>query len=150
MVHATAAIAGRMSSSRRDSESGFPICSPGVPRGPGIFLQLWLKNLENESVHRYGYSDQFEVAECEGCSMTDRIVPHFHNDVGVAVIEVGAKEFMCVGALPPFDHPHIFLDMGDDTEIICSYCSTLYRFDPALAPNAARPAECALPETETA
>ena len=23
--------------------------------------------------------------------------------------------------------PHIFCDMGDDTEIICAYCSTLYR-----------------------
>ena len=92
----------------------------------------------------------FEVSECKGCSMADRIVPHFHNDAGVAVIEIGAKEFMCVGALPPFDHPHIFLDMGGDTEIICGYCSTLYRFDPALASNAARPSECALPETETA
>jgi uncharacterized Zn-finger protein len=82
--------------------------------------------------------------------MADRIVPHFHNDAGVAVIEIGARKFMCVGALPPFDHPHIFLDMGGDTEIICGYCSTLYRFDPALASNAARPSECALPETETA
>ena len=82
--------------------------------------------------------------------MTERIVPHFHNDAGVAVIEIGAKEFMCVGALPPFDHPHVFLDMGGDGEIICGYCSTLYRFDPALAPNAACPPECALAETETA
>jgi len=76
--------------------------------------------------------------------MADHIVPHFHNDPGVQVIEIGAKEFMCVGARPPFDHPHIFLDMGDETEIICSYCSTLYRYDPSLAPSASRPAECAL------
>jgi len=76
--------------------------------------------------------------------MADHIVPHFHNDPGVQVIEIGAKEFMCVGASPPFDHPHIFLDMGDENEIICSYCSTLYRHDPKLAPGAARPAECAL------
>lgn len=91
----------------------------------------------------------FRISERKGYSMADRIVPHFHNDAGVAVIEVGAKEFMCVGALPPFDHPHIFLDMGGDTDIICAYCSTLYRFDPTLAPGAARPPECALPETET-
>ena len=39
--------------------------------------------------------------------MAESIVPHFHNEPGVAVIEIGAKEFMCVGALPPFDHPHI-------------------------------------------
>jgi uncharacterized Zn-finger protein len=82
--------------------------------------------------------------------MADRIVPHFHNDPGVPVIEIGAKEFMCVGASPPFDHPHIFLDMGNDAEIICSYCSTLYRFDPALKPYAARPKDCALPLTAAA
>ena len=76
--------------------------------------------------------------------MTDDIVPHFHNDLGVAVIEIGAKEFMCVGAMPPFDHPHVYCDMGDDAEYVCPYCSTLYRHDPKLAPNAARPAECAL------
>ncbi len=82
--------------------------------------------------------------------MTDRIVPHFHNTPGVPVIEIGAREFLCVGQKPPFDHPHVFLDMGDSNEIICPYCSTLFRYDSALAPHAARPAECALPETETA
>jgi uncharacterized Zn-finger protein len=76
--------------------------------------------------------------------MTDSVVPHFHNDIGVAVIEIGAKEFMCVGALPPFDHPHVYCDMGDEIEHICPYCSTLYRHNPKLAPNEARPAECAL------
>ena len=61
--------------------------------------------------------------------MADRIVPHFHNTPGVPVIEIGAREFMCVGEMPPFDHPHVFLDMGDATEIICPYCSTLFRHD---------------------
>jgi uncharacterized Zn-finger protein len=77
-------------------------------------------------------------------NMTEHIVPHFHNDVGVAEIEIGAKEFMCIGALPPFDHPHVFCDMGDDNEYVCPYCSTLYRYNAQLAPNAARPPECAL------
>jgi uncharacterized Zn-finger protein len=76
--------------------------------------------------------------------MADSIVPHFHNDIGVPVIEVGAHELQCVGAKPPFDHPHVYLDMGDEHEIICPYCSTLYRHNPALAPNEARPPECAL------
>ena len=76
--------------------------------------------------------------------MSDTIVPHFHNDPGVAVIEIGAREFMCEGAKPPFDHPHVYCDMGDDAEYICPYCSTLYRHDATLAPNQARPAECAL------
>jgi uncharacterized Zn-finger protein len=77
-------------------------------------------------------------------NMAETIVPHFHNDLGVAVIAIGAKEFMCVGANPPFDHPHVFCDMGEEVEHVCPYCSTLYRYDPTLAPNAARPAECAL------
>ena len=55
-----------------------------------------------------------------------------------------AKTFMCIGALPPQDHPHVFCDMGDDLEYVCPYCSTLYHYNPALAPNEARPAECEL------
>ena len=77
--------------------------------------------------------------------MAEHVVPHFQNDPGVAVIEIGAREFMCVGATPPFDHPHVFLDMGEENEIICPYCSTLFRHDPTLNSHAARPAECALP-----
>lgn len=76
--------------------------------------------------------------------MADKIVPHFQNDPGVGMIEIGAREFMCVGARPPFDHPHVFLDMGDDSDIICPYCSTLYRHNPALDPHAAKPPECAM------
>jgi uncharacterized Zn-finger protein len=76
--------------------------------------------------------------------MADHIVPHFHNESGVRTIEIGAREFKCVGALPPNDHPHVYLDMGDADEMICPYCSTLYRHDPKLAPNEARPPESAL------
>jgi uncharacterized Zn-finger protein len=82
-------------------------------------------------------------------AMADTIVPHFHNTPGVPVIEIGAKEFMCVGEKPPLDHPHVFLDMGDAAEIICPYCSTLFRHDPSLDPHAARPAECALADETT-
>jgi uncharacterized Zn-finger protein len=70
-------------------------------------------------------------------------VPYFHNDPGLKSIGVGAKEFMCVGANPPFDHPHVYLDMGDADEKVCPYCSTLYRYDSALAPQASDPPECA-------
>ena len=69
--------------------------------------------------------------------------PHFHNDMGLATIEIGAREFMCVGALPPFDHPHVFLDMGAADEIVCPYCSTLYKFNDGLEPSEARPAGAA-------
>jgi uncharacterized Zn-finger protein len=75
--------------------------------------------------------------------MADKGTPHFHNEPGVSVIHVGSKEFMCIGAKPPFDHPHVFLDMGDDDELVCPYCSTLFRYRPALGPTEADPASCA-------
>lgn len=67
--------------------------------------------------------------------------PKFHNDMGVAQIEIGAREFQCTGAHAPFDHPHVFLDMGDDNEIVCPYCSTLYKHVSGLKHNEARPPE---------
>jgi uncharacterized Zn-finger protein len=74
--------------------------------------------------------------------MADKAVPHFNNEPGVAVIHVGSKEFMCIGAKPPFDHPHIFLDMGTEDEIICQYCSTLFRYRATLAAGTSDPAVC--------
>src|SRR5258708_25344257 len=59
--------------------------------------------------------------------MSDHVVPHFHNDAGVSVIEIGSPEVLCVGANPPFDHPPGFLDLRTDNQIICPSCSTLYR-----------------------
>jgi uncharacterized Zn-finger protein len=72
--------------------------------------------------------------------MADHLVPHFANDQGVAVIHVGVKEFNCMGARAPFDHPHIYLDMGSDDEIICPYCSTLFKYDSKLHGDETRPA----------
>jgi uncharacterized Zn-finger protein len=74
--------------------------------------------------------------------MADKGTPHFHNDPGVSVIHVGSKEFMCIGAKPPFDHPHVFLDMGSDDEKVCPYCSTLYRYQPKLKASETRPEGC--------
>jgi uncharacterized Zn-finger protein len=95
--------------------------------------------LGSRTADRYGAASRFR----KGSAMADHVVPHFHNDPGVPVIEIGAKEFMCIGATPPFDHPHVFCDMGDETEFICSYCSTLYRYNPSLHGDEARPPECA-------
>jgi uncharacterized Zn-finger protein len=69
-------------------------------------------------------------------------IPHFQNDAGHAAIEIGVKEFMCVGANPPFDHPHVFLDMGSDADKVCPYCSTLYRYNGSLAADRTLPEGC--------
>lgn len=74
--------------------------------------------------------------------MAGHTIPHFQNDDGHAVIEIGVKEFMCTGASSPFDHPHVFLDMGDDNEKVCPYCSTLYRFNDSLKASQTNPAGC--------
>lgn len=74
--------------------------------------------------------------------MADHGVPHFHNDTGVALIHIGAREFQCIGARPPHDHPHVYLDMGDDAEIICPYCSTLYKFRTGLKRDETEPPGC--------
>lgn len=82
--------------------------------------------------------------------MAEKSVPHFANSTGLPVIRVAAREFKCIGAKPPFDHPHIFLDMGGDDEIICPYCSTLYRYDATLKSAICAPANALWEEHEAA
>ncbi len=74
--------------------------------------------------------------------MAGEYVTHFQNGAGHAVIEVGVKVFMCLGTNPPFDHPHVFLDMGFDSEKVCPYCSTLYRYSAHLKATETQPAGC--------
>ena len=71
------------------------------------------------------------------------LLPKFHNEIAAPEVRIGAREFHCIGALPPFDHPHVYLNMGAQADILCPYCATRFRFDPALEPAAADPAGCA-------
>ena len=71
--------------------------------------------------------------------MGGHAVPHLANDAGVEKIFVGVKELQCMGARPPFDHPHVFLDMGQDAQVLCPYCSTLYLYDPRLGEHESDP-----------
>ncbi|MBZ3695582.1 zinc-finger domain-containing protein [Phyllobacterium calauticae] len=82
--------------------------------------------------------------------MAGHSIPHFQNSAGHAAISIGVKEFMCVGANPPFDHPHVFLDLGDDNEKVCPYCSTLYRYDAALSAGETVPAGCTYVDNKAA
>jgi uncharacterized Zn-finger protein len=71
--------------------------------------------------------------------MAQTHIPHFANDAGVERIFVGVKEFNCMGACAPFDHPHVYLDMGGDGQILCPYCSTLFLHDPRLGADESDP-----------
>ena len=75
--------------------------------------------------------------------MADAAVPHFANDRGIDKIRIGAREFMCIGAKPPLDHPHVFLDMGAGDEKLCPYCGTLYVHDAKLKATESVPADAA-------
>ena len=66
-------------------------------------------------------------------------LPKFRNDLGVAEIRIGVKEFNCIGVSPPDDHPHVYLAMGGDDTVLCPYCSTSYRFDQRLGSSEAEP-----------
>ena len=82
--------------------------------------------------------------------MAQHAVPHLANDQGVQQISVGVRELNCMGARAPFDHPHVYLDMGRDTQIICPYCSTLYVYRPELGEMETDPAGCIDTTTEKA
>src|SRR6476646_2345825 len=40
------------------------------------------------------------IGSQQGLHMALGSTPHFHNEMGVAAIDIGAKEFMCIGAMP--------------------------------------------------
>ncbi|MDX2204396.1 MAG: zinc-finger domain-containing protein [Hyphomicrobiaceae bacterium] len=74
--------------------------------------------------------------------MAASLIPHLANDLGVEKISVGVKELQCMGARPPFDHPHVFLDMGQEGQVLCPYCSTLYVYDARLDADQTDPEGC--------
>jgi uncharacterized Zn-finger protein len=74
--------------------------------------------------------------------MAQTVVPHLVNDKGVDRIGIGVKEFQCMGATPPHDHPHVYLDMGHEAQIVCPYCSTLFVYEPVLAATESEPEGC--------
>jgi uncharacterized Zn-finger protein len=64
------------------------------------------------------------------------------NDDGIPQIRIGMREFECIGASPPHDHPHIYLNMGAGNSMLCSFCATTFRYDAALRPGDVMPPEC--------
>lgn len=79
--------------------------------------------------------------------MAANVVPHFANDEGAEKVTVGVKELQCMGARAPFDHPHVFLDMGSDNQVLCPYCSTLFVHDSRLATDESDPENCLVKES---
>jgi uncharacterized Zn-finger protein len=84
------------------------------------------------------------VGTAPGSPSADRALglPSYQNEIGVGEIRIGVVEFHCVGALPPGDHPHIYLNMSGKAAIRCPYCATDYVHDAALRWDKTVPAGC--------
>jgi uncharacterized Zn-finger protein len=91
-------------------------------------------------------TDSHRPSSKEHQPMAASHVPHLANDQGSEKIFIGVKEFQCMGARPPFDHPHVFLDMGRDEQVLCPYCSTLYIHDARLSAAETSPRDCIVDE----
>jgi uncharacterized Zn-finger protein len=82
---------------------------------------------------------QVTMIGISGPAQKGRIYPQFRNDRGCGRIRIGMREFECIGQSPPKDHPHVFLEMGLNDEILCPHCGTMFEFDRSLEAFAAIP-----------
>ena len=69
-------------------------------------------------------------------------IPQYKNDIGAKSIQIGTRNFVCIGETPPMDHPHIFLTMGSGISKVCLYCNTEYTLNLSLQVNETIPERC--------
>ena len=69
-------------------------------------------------------------------------IPQYKNDIGAKSIQIGTRNFVCIGETPPMDHPHIFLTMGSGISKVCLYCNTEYVLNQSLSPEQTIPEGC--------
>ena len=69
-------------------------------------------------------------------------IPQYKNDLGVQSIEIGVRNFQCIGETPPMDHPHIYLTMGSGIRKVCLYCNTEYVLNQSLSHEQTIPEGC--------
>jgi uncharacterized Zn-finger protein len=74
--------------------------------------------------------------------MASDVVQSFCNDVGSENIRIGVRNFKCLGATPPLDHPHVYLEIGASGRVSCPYCATLYVYDQSLEADKTDPPGC--------
>ncbi len=82
------------------------------------------------------------MAEQGKTKFQNNLQNNLQNNQGAKTIQLGIKAFSCIGASEPHDHPHIYLDMGKDENIICPYCSTVYEYRRDLSPTETNPPDC--------
>jgi uncharacterized Zn-finger protein len=69
-------------------------------------------------------------------------IPQYKNDIGSSSIQIGTRNFICIGETPPMNHPHIYLTMGSGIIKTCPYCQTTYHLNINLSKNETIPDQC--------
>ncbi len=110
------------------------------PASPGANRQRPVERSPRSAIHARHFASLIGRLSRE---LQMESYPKSHNEVGAPIVRIGCRELKCIGDKPPQDHPHIYLNMGDASEIVCPYCSTLFRFDPSMGAHEADPADCA-------
>ena len=53
--------------------------------------------------------------------------PDIKDELNHDIELVKSKKVVCDGGGGTLGHPKVYLDMGDENEIICPYCSKLFK-----------------------
>ena len=53
--------------------------------------------------------------------------PEIKDELNLDKEFVKSKKVICDGGGGTLGHPKVYLDMGDENEIICPYCSKLFK-----------------------
>ena len=53
--------------------------------------------------------------------------PDIKDELNHDIEFVKSKKVICDGGGGTLGHPKVYLDMGDENEIICPYCSKLFK-----------------------
>ena len=53
--------------------------------------------------------------------------PDIKDELNQDIEFVKSKKVVCDGGGGTLGHPKVYLDMGDENEIICPYCSKLFK-----------------------
>ena len=55
--------------------------------------------------------------------LLSRYVKKYNKSI---ILQLKSKKLSCAGVEGPLGHPKVYLDMGDDNQIVCPYCSKLF------------------------
>ena len=53
--------------------------------------------------------------------------PEIKDELNLDIEFVKSKKVICDGGGGTLGHPKVYLDMGDENEITCPYCSKLFK-----------------------